>query len=227
MWDTGHRKEAYRQLETFAAGAQDGPLREIASRANAELTIWNLVLGDRAAAAKTGQQAMALAGQTSMAVAAVAQFSSQPAASPAEWAARAEQRFQGEALTGIRDLALSCALLLDGHFQAAQVPLRQMYDSGALAGDEGLPYLLAWTYVETGQTKAAEPLIRWNPVPNVVGPSPFAPFYLPRLFYLRGVVAAREGKREEARGNYQLFLKLSGNAPLVWGEEQKAQAAVR
>ena len=66
-----------------------------------------------------------------------------------------------------------------------------------------------------------------NPVPNPAGPGPFAPFYMPRLFYLRGAAAAKEGKREEARSNYQLFLKLSGENPLVWGEEQKAQAAIR
>ncbi|HXB71566.1 MAG TPA: hypothetical protein VNY05_25240 [Candidatus Acidoferrales bacterium] len=235
MWTTGHRREACRQLEIFAAGiaagvaagAQDGPLREVASRANAELTVWNLVLGDRAAAARTGQQAMALAGPSSVAVAAVAQFSTEAPASPAEWAARAEKKFSGDALTGIRDLALAYALLLNGHFQAAQLPLKQMYDSGAQAPDEGLPYLLAWTYLETGHPKEAEPLIRWNPVPNPAGPGPFAAFHMPRLFYLRAVAAASEGKREEARSNYQLFLKLSGNDPLVWGEEQKAQAALR
>jgi Tfp pilus assembly protein PilF len=227
LWSTGQRRAACRQLETFAAGAQGGPLREVASRANAELTIWNLVLGDRAAAASTGQQAMALAGPGSVAVAAVAQFSTEPPASPAEWAARAEKKFSGEALTGIRDLALSSALLLNGHFQAAQPLLKQMYDSGALAPDEGLPYWLAWTYLETGHTKEAETLIRWNPVPNVAGAGPFAPFYMPRLFYLRAVAAASEGKREDARSHYQLFLKLSGNDPMVWGEERKAQDAVR
>jgi Flp pilus assembly protein TadD len=227
LWSSGHRKEAYRQLETFAAGAQGGPLREFASRANAELTIWNLVLGDRTAAAGTAQQAMALAGPSSVGVAVLAQFLTQPPASPTEWVVRAEQRFSGEALAGIRDLALSYALLLNGHFQAAQLLLKQMYDGGTLAADEGLPYVLAWAYLETGHTKEAEPLIRANPAPGAAGAGPFAAFYLPRLFYLRGVAAAREGKREEARNQYQLFLKLSGNDPLVWGEEKKAQEAVR
>lgn len=226
MWTSGHRQEACRQLETFAAGAQSGPLREVASRANAELAIWSLMLGNRAAAARTAQQAMALAGPSSVAIAAVAQFSAQPPASPTEWTARAEQKFAGEAMTGVRNLALSFALLFDSHFQAAQVLLKQMYD-GALSSDEGLPYLLAWTYLETGQTKEAEPLIRLNPVPNATGPGPFVTFYMPRLFYLRGLAAGRDGKREESRSNYQLFLKLSGKDRLIWGEEEKAQAALR
>jgi tetratricopeptide (TPR) repeat protein len=227
MWATGHRKEACQQLAAFAAGVQSGPLREVASRANAELTMWNLLLGDRAAAARTAQQAMALAGPLSVAVAVVAQFLTQPPASPAEWAARAEQRFGGNAMGGIKELALSHALLLNGHLQAAQVLLKQIYESGAGSADEGLPFLLAWTNLETGHTKEAEALIRLNPLPNGQGPGPFSAFYLPRLFYLRGVAAAREGKPEEARSNYQIFLKLSGNDPLVWGEEKKAQAALR
>jgi tetratricopeptide (TPR) repeat protein len=227
MWFSGHRNPACRQLETFAAGAQGGPLREVASRANAELAIWNLVLGDPAAAARTAQQAMALAGQSSVGVAVVAQFLTQPAASPTEWAVRADQRFSGDAMAGIKDFALSYALLLNGHFEAAQVLLKQTYTRGAPAADDGLPYLLAWAYLETGHTKEAEPLIRLNPVPNPAGPGQFSSFYLPRLFYLRGVAATREGKREEARNHYQLFLKLSGNDPLVWGDEKKAAAEIR
>ena len=226
LWTSGHRKEACGQLEAFAAGVQGGPLRELASRANAELTIWKLVLGDRTAAANTARQAMALAGPASVGVAVVAQFLTQPPASPTEWAARAEQRFAGDALAGIRDLALSYALVLNRHFPAAQLLLRQMYDSGTPA-DEGLPYLLAWAYLETDHAKESESLIRANPVPNAAGPGPFATFYLPRLFYLRGVAASRDGRREEARSQFQLFLKLSGNDALVWGEEKKAQAALQ
>src|SRR5205085_5465958 len=108
-WISGHRRAACHQLETFAAGAQNGPLREVASRANSELTIWSLMLGDRAAAAKTAQQAWALAGPSSVGVAEVAQFLALPQASAEEWAARAEQRFAGRAQIGIKDFALAYA----------------------------------------------------------------------------------------------------------------------
>ena len=50
---------------------------------------------------------------------------------------------------------------------------------------------------------------------------------MPRLFYLRGLLAEKEGRRDAARGEYQKFLKLSGPDPLIWGEEKKAQEAVR
>ena len=225
-WIAGHRKAACRQLATFAAGAQDGPLREVASRANAELTIWSLMLGDRPAAVNTARQALALAGPSSVGVAVVADFLAQPPASPQEWAVRAERRFAG-GQAAIKDFALAGALLLNRQFQAAQLPLQQMWDNGAPAADESLPVLLAWADLEIDHSREAAPLLRFIPALNATGLGPFTPFYLPRLFYLRGLAAEREGKRDEARANYGLFLKLSGPDPLMWGEEQSAQAASR
>ena len=226
-WISGQRREGYQQLETFAASAQAGQFRELASRANAELTIWNLVLGDRAAAAKTAQQAMALSGPASIGSAVVAAFLTQPPATAAEWKARAQQRFAGDQLTQVRALASAYALLLNSDFAEAQAILKQMYDNGIPLADEGLPYALAWTYLETGNTQEAKPLLRPNPSPNANGPGPFASFFFPRLFFLRGELAEKAGKRDEARNQYELFLKLSGKDPLIWGEEKKAAAAVR
>jgi tetratricopeptide (TPR) repeat protein len=231
-WIGGRRKAACQQMAMFAAGAQNGPLREVASRANAELTIWSLMLGDRPAAVNTTRQAMALAGPSSVGVAVVADFLTQPAASSQEWVVRAEQKFSGGGQAAIKDFALAWALLLNRQFQPAQLLLQQMWDNGTPAADEGLPVLLAWAYLESDHTqrdpiREAAPLLRFNPVPNAAGLGPFMPFYLPRLFYLRGLAAQREGKRDEARANYGLFLKLSGPDSLIWGEEQRAQAASR
>jgi hypothetical protein len=53
----------------------------------------------------------------------------------------------------------------------------------------------------------------------------FAPFYFPRIYYLRGLLAEKEGKPDEARANYRLFRQLSGPDPLIWGEEQRALRA--
>jgi Flp pilus assembly protein TadD len=226
-WISGRRQAAVQQLAVFAAGAQNGPLREVASRANAELTIWSLMLGDRPAAVNTARQALALVGPSSVGMAVVADFLTQPPALSQEWVVRAEQKFSGGAQAAIKDFALACALLLNRQFQPAQLLLQQMWDNGTPAADEGLPVLLAWAYLESDHTREAAPLLRFNPVPNAAGLGPFTPFYLPRLFYLRGLAAQREGKGDEARGNYGLFLKLSGPGPLMWGEEQRAQAASR
>jgi hypothetical protein len=103
--------------------------------------------------------------------------------------------------------------------------LKQLYDGANPAADPGLPVMLAWTCLETGRANDAAPLLRLNPIPSVNGVSVFAPFYFPRIYYLRGLVAEKEGKPDEARANYQLFRQLSGPDPLIWGEEQRASRA--
>ena len=85
--------------------------------------------------------------------------------------------------------------------------------------------MLAWTRLETGRAKDAAPLLRFNPIPSTNGLSMFAPFYFPRIYYLRGLVAEQEGKPDEARANYRIFRQLSGPDPLIWGEEQRASRA--
>jgi hypothetical protein len=120
------------------------------------------------------------------------------------------------------DLALAYALLLGNQFQPASAALKQIYDSGEQADGEGLPVLLAWAYLESGRDSDAAPLLRINPVPSPSGTGPFLTFYFPRIFYLRGLAADKAGKRDEAAADYQLFRKLSGSDPLVWGEESKA-----
>ena len=57
-WVSGRRKHGYQQLAAFARGAESGPLKEMASRAYAELAIWSLVLGDRAAAEQMVQKSV-------------------------------------------------------------------------------------------------------------------------------------------------------------------------
>jgi hypothetical protein len=79
--------------------------------------------------------------------------------------------------------------------------------------------------IETGQVKDAAPFLRFNPIPQATGIGPFWSLTMPRIFYLRGVAAAAEGKAAEAKDQYRLFLQLSGPDPLLWDEEKKAKAA--
>src|SRR5215831_8085178 len=54
MWITGRRREGMERMQAFARSAQaeNSPLRDVASRAEAELAVWNLMAGDRTAAAE-------------------------------------------------------------------------------------------------------------------------------------------------------------------------------
>jgi tetratricopeptide (TPR) repeat protein len=225
FWISGRRKPARQNLETFARGAENGPLREFASRAYSQLAVWSLVMGDGAAAAQLAQKGAPLAGPSSAGAAIVARFLAQPPASSPEWSLRAERLFPNASQDPLKDFALAYALLLGRQFQPASLLLKQLYDGASPANDPSLPVMLAWTCLESGRADDAAPLLRFNPIPSMDGVSLFAPFYFPRIYYLRGWLAEKQGKPDEARANYRLFRQLSGPDPLIWGEEQRASRA--
>jgi Tfp pilus assembly protein PilF len=210
QWIGGRRKAAYQQMEKLAAG----PQREMAAHATAEMALWNLMMGNREAAAALAEKSLTLATPAAAETASVARFLAQPAASPAEWAARAERLAPNPAQAAIRNTALAYALLLAKQYQAAAPVLEQLYSEGQSAG-EGVPILLAWTYLETGRAAEAAALLRFNPILPTAGLEPFMSFYFPRFLYLRGLAAERLGKSAEARDNYALFQKLSGPDPIL------------
>ena len=222
-WISGRRKTAAQQMGAFALASESGPLRDIASRAYAELALWSLESGDREGAAGLARKALSIAGPTSAANALVARFLASAPASSSEWAVRAEQQFPGPAQSAIKDFALAYALLLSRQFQPAMLLLRQMWEAGSPTADEGLPVMLAWCELETGHVKDAAPLLASNPIPSANGLTPYTGFYIPRLLYLRGVRAEKEGRAADARAYYDKFLALSGPDPLMWGEEKRVR----
>jgi len=215
---TGRRREGYRDLEALARREGNGPARALAAEAHAQLAIWSLYLGD-GSAARAHAQAASGTGQA----AALAAFMLQPPASPAEWSARAEKLAPRPEQTGMRDFALGQALLLGKQFDAALPVLRRAYENAAPTDPE-VPVLLAWAYLEAGQTANAAPLLDRNPIPEPTGIDAFAACCFPRLFFLRGQAAEKQGRPDAARANYKLFLDLSGDAPFQWGEEESAKA---
>ena len=222
-WISGRRKAAVQQMGAFALASESGPLRDIASRAYAELAIWSLMSGDRERATALADKALSIAGPASVANALVAKFLAGPPASSSAWAVRAEQQFPAPAQSAIRNFSLAYALLLNQQFQPAGLLLRQMWQEGSPTADEGIPVMLAWCYLETGDLKNAAPLVATNPIPSANGPSPYTGFYIPRLLYLRGLLAEKEGRAADARAYYDKFLALSGPDPLLWGEEKRVR----
>ncbi len=222
-WISGRRKAAAQQMGAFALANESGPLRDIASRAYAELAIWSLQSSDREGAAGLAQKALSIAGPASAGNALVAKFLASAPASPSELAVRAEQQFPGPAQSGIKNFSLAYALLINRQFQPAGLLLRQMWEGGIPNVDEGLPVMLAWCDLETGHLKEAAPLLASNPIPSVNGLTPYTGFYIPRLLYLRGVLAEKEGRAADARAYYDKFLALSGPDPLLWDEEKKVR----
>ena len=224
-WMSGRRHAGYDRLAAFASELEKGELREAASRSYGELAVWSLMLGERAAADEMSRKAVKLAGPGSASTAALARFLVQEPGSAAEWAERAERLFPDSPKSSLRDLALGYALLVSKEFQPASVVLKQIYERGGAASDE-IGYLLAWSLLESDRAKEAAPLLRWNPIPPLTGPGTLLSFYFPRYYYLRGLEAEKEGKADEARTNYRLFLELSGPDAMMWGEEKKVRAGL-
>ena len=222
LWLTGRRKEGYRQMQVFADAMENSNLRDASSRADAELSLWSLMLGDRAAATQLSAKAVRISGPVSRGNAMVAAFLAMPPASSSEWSVRAEQTFGGPGQNSIRSFALGYALLVNREFQPAQLVFKEMWDSGAPIADEGMPVMLAWTLIETGKRQDAAPLLRFNPLPSANGLTPYVAFYLPRIFYLRAKLAEKDGRSADASAEFRKFLALSGNTPLIWGELEKA-----
>jgi hypothetical protein len=181
------------------------------------------MMGDRGAATQLAAKALRISSPAARGNAIVAAFIALPPVSASEWSVRAEQAFGGAAQTSIRNFALSYALLMNSEFKPAQLLLKQTFDSGLPSADEGLPVVLAWTLIETGKPQDAAPLLKFNPIANANGLTPYASLYLPRIFYLRGALAEKEGRTSDAAAEFKKFLALSGDTPLIWGEEKKAR----
>jgi len=229
LWLTGRRTEAYRKLQALALASEhpsqvtEQPTgrpasqptaqttgQAAASHAYAELAVWSLMLGDRAAAAEMAQKAASLATAATGAPAAISRFLAQPSAPAEEWSSRADRFIPNPAQDMVKQQMLAYALLLDGQVKAADAPLQRLYDATGIAINEGLPVLLAWTHTESGDFEAAAPLLKLNPVPPHTGVNTFMPLYFPRIFQLRSTVAAKAGKTDEARQDLELYQKLSG-----------------
>ena len=221
-WISGRRKAAAQQMGAFALSAESGPLRDIASRAYSEIAVWSLMFGDRTGATNFAQKALSMAGPASAGNAhggAIPGAAGRPVP-PNGWCAPSGSS-RATPQTPIRNFALAYALLVNRQFQPALLLIRQMWETGSPTADEGLPVMLAWCYLETGKVKEAGPLLKFNPVPSSNGLTPYTSFYIPRILYLRGLLAAKEGRAADAHAAYEKFLAVSGPDPLLWGEEKR------
>ena len=205
QWLSGRRAAGYGAMEKLAQSSSP-----LSSPAYAQLSVWSLIAGDRAAAGQMSAKAVTLASRGSVVEAAVAQFLAQPPATAAEWQARAGRLMPNPAQRNIRDTVLGYALLLSREFAPAADVLQGLYDrTPPTSGNEGLPVLLAWAYLETGRDNDAAPPLALNPVPPITGPTVYTALYFPRIFELRAQLAAKRGDAQQAQENTRVFLALT------------------
>lgn len=207
MFLTGRRKDAMSSLEklipTLAADASAGAL--------CQLSIWKLQTGDPMAALDEAEQAIS------------------KAVSPATRSLSSLCRFIAThpgASSGSK-LADALALLFQRDFGRAAPMLEAVYHDASPTSDGQIRTLLAWADVEAGNWKHAEPLLRLYPIPLASGDAIFTSLIFPRIFYLKGALLASQGKREEAKRVFQLYLKFAGDVPDIFGDEEKARKAIQ
>lgn len=219
QWEylTGRRKQAMVRLEQFTKASQPA----LASLGFAQLSIWSLETGDAARAREYAQRTAP--GNN---LAAICRFLTQPPASAAEWAARAERSFADPAQAGAKEYALGYALLFARSFREAAPRFRQLYQQTGPTSQEPVDVLLAWALLESGQINDAAGLLATNPLPEPTGERPFLSLSFPRVFFLRGLLAEKQGRGEDARANYNLFLRYSGEPPMSFGEEERARQSL-
>jgi tetratricopeptide (TPR) repeat protein len=219
QWEyvTGRRRDAMARLERLAQTAPP----QVASLAWAQLGFWSLETGDRARALECARKAPAPG-----ALPAICAFLAQPPATAGEWAARAGRFLPQPAQAPLRQVTLAYALLLSKNYSAAAEPLEQLWGASAPTSPDWPAVAFAWALVETGRFERVPALITPNPIPEPTGERPFLSLVFPRLFYLRGALAEKQNRREDARANYKRFLELAGDLPDYFGERERATKAL-
>ncbi|HEY4084513.1 MAG TPA: hypothetical protein VGM43_01185 [Bryobacteraceae bacterium] len=157
QYRTGRAKEA-RSTANVALQKDAPPVRAAAA---AQIALWDLMEGDRAAAAKD----VAAGGNSGITPSGlIVRFAALPSASAAEWAARAEKDLSAPQLVALRQTALGYALILDGKRDAA-LPVWEEIAAKASGTDFFARVMLA-------RLKKQQPAVAV--VPDPVNVNPFA-----------------------------------------------------
>jgi tetratricopeptide (TPR) repeat protein len=208
QWEflTGRRKAAIARLEKLMPAVEG----EAQALALCQLSIWKLETGDSKAAADLATQAVSSARSPRLRnLSAVCRFlTAMPASS-----------------SGL-PIADAFARLFERKFTDAVPMLEGLYRETNPAADAQVRTLLAWAYVESGRIPQAQQLLERAPIPLSSVEPLFADLIFPRYLYLRGAVLQNQGKRAEAKQNYELFLKYAGDMPGIFGDQSKARQSL-
>ena len=208
---SGRRRPALATLEKLAANMESRNVPPVASLAHAQAAIYLLALGDGQRAREHAARSAAGAAGPAGAVAALAIFLTQA------------QPITADRLGPLQDLATAYGFLFGKQFAQAVPVLQKLYDRSNPTNEEGLPVFLAWALMESGASDRAGALLQRTPPPLPTGVGTFQFLWIPRLLFLRGELAAKQGKAAQVKQNYELFLKLAGSDAEIWGEEARAR----
>lgn len=223
-WDyvTGRRQQAFQRLSAWAAGGRQADERVLAFT---RLAVWSLDCDERAQARRYAQQAVRAGGSPqAQSATRLCLWLTEDRGSPEQWSRSAESDLGGRFPILIRESVLGYALLLWKHYREAVPLLREMGRRTPLSPGEPFPVLLAWALLESGQDPGSL-LSRW-PLPRVQIEQPLPGLVYPRVIFLRGWWIETQGRHDEARNLYRLFLSYAGDRASAFGERRRAEAAL-
>jgi tetratricopeptide (TPR) repeat protein len=158
QYRTGRNKEA---RDTADAAIQKDSSPPVRAALAAQVALWDLIEGDRAAAAKD----VTSGGNSGITPSdLIIRFAALPSASAAEWTARSQKDLSAPQLAGIRQTALGYALILDGKRDAA-IPVWEEIAAKASGTDFFARVMLA-------RLKKQQPEVAV--VPDPINVNPFA-----------------------------------------------------
>ena len=192
QWEflTGRRKEGTTRMEKLAP-ALTGDSQALAL---SQLATWKLQMGDREAARDLANQAVARSQSTQVRV--ISEVCRYIAA--------------GASTSSSSKMADAYALLFAKKFREALPFLRAAEAETNPSADGQVRTLLAWAYLETGAVDKAADLVDPYPLPLSSSDTLFASLIFPRYLYVRSAVLQHQGKADEAKKLYQLYLKYGG-----------------
>jgi hypothetical protein len=153
---------------------------EIAALAEIYQGFWLLEMGKSAEALEVVRRAVPKAiTPGTVTQGAIVAFLAQPAASPGEWAERAERVLNPRTHPSLRRLMVVYALINGKHFRAAAQLLEPIYQATPPATGDELRMLLGYAKLQSGDKAGAAQLLKRYPLPPQPGESILASFWFP------------------------------------------------
>ncbi len=219
---SGRRAEATEALEALVEGEEGTPV--LANLAHGHLAVWALLAGENGQAREHAAKAAAALGPgRTDRVTLITSYLLRLAENPSAWEKLAGQTATRPNDETLRLETLAYAHLFSRRFDEAAGVIEQRIEAAAPFQEEEWKVLLAWTAFESGDTERAAKLLSVNPIIQPGTETPFHSLVFPRILYLRGALAAGEGRRDEAISLLRLFLDYSGDVPHVFGDEGRAR----
>ena len=225
LWEyhSARPADAYARLTAITRREPKG----LAAIASVQLALLRIEDGDFEASQKLATQArqLGVTGQPA-ALAALCLLISEKDEPLESLKQHAEQVFRLQGFETMRQTAIGLALLYRRRFPEAVPFLKEAFERSEPGNETFARETYAWALIETGRFDEAKPLLAmWSPPPSE-SVDLVESLVDSRAYYLRAILAEKEGRTADAAKLFELFIKCHGARPDRFGHMQKAKSAV-